>query len=267
MNNLGEEKHMSTYQIYPILTAETELLQPGVTSAYLCYLIKGKDTVILVDAGPGDREWTKKYHKYNMLTEKSPETMLVEGLAALDITPKDIETVVLTHLHWDHIHNIHLFPNARFYVQQKEIRFALDPVPAQYHYYEVLQGGFPGPKWMNFVAQFESIDGDYKLREGIDLVLLPGHTPGFQGVLINTTGGRYLIAGDAMGFYSSWENREYGLPKPSVIAVDLIAYYETIKKMISITNYILPGHDKRVMEHPVYPFPKNKLIIEKSKEN
>jgi glyoxylase-like metal-dependent hydrolase (beta-lactamase superfamily II) len=245
---------MSTYQIYPILTAETDLPQPGLTSAYLCYLIKGGDTVILVDAGPADREWTKKYHRYNILTEKDPGTMLTEGLAALGTAPEEIKTVVLTHLHWDHIHNINLFPNARIYVQQKEIQFALDPVPAQYIFYESLQGGFPGPKWMDSVAQFESVDGDFKLCEGIDLVLLPGHTPGFQGVLINTAGGRYLIAGDTMGFYSNWENREYGLPKPSAIAVDLIAYYKTIKKMISITNYILPGHDKRVMEHSVYPY-------------
>jgi glyoxylase-like metal-dependent hydrolase (beta-lactamase superfamily II) len=248
---------MRTYQIYPILSSQTNIPNSDFISSYLTYLIRGEDTDIFVDAGPGDREWVKKYHNYTQLTPKDPEENIREGLAAHGLKPEDIKTLIITHLHWDHTHNLNLFPNARFYVQQKEIEFSLDPIPSQYVYYESLQGGYPGPQWMKYATQLEIIDGDYELCDGIKLVTIPGHTPGFQGVLINTTGGRYLIASDTVGTYANWENREYGLPKPSHITSSLIDYYASIRKMLSITNYILPGHDKRVLEHPVYPYPQD----------
>jgi glyoxylase-like metal-dependent hydrolase (beta-lactamase superfamily II) len=169
------------------------------------------------------------------------------------VEPEDIELLINTHLHWDHCYNNDLFPKARIYVQRSEIRFALDPVPPQYIYYETPQLGFASQPWMKSAHRFESVDGDYHLLDGIDLVPLPGHTPGFQGVLVNTDGGRYLIASDAIPFLANWENRTYGLPQPSSIYTDLVAFYDSLKKMISICNYVLPGHDYRVLEHPVYP--------------
>jgi N-acyl homoserine lactone hydrolase len=37
--------------------------------------------------------------------------------------------VIFTHLHWDHCSNVNLFPNARFTVQDKELRYAVSPIP------------------------------------------------------------------------------------------------------------------------------------------
>jgi glyoxylase-like metal-dependent hydrolase (beta-lactamase superfamily II) len=255
---------MKTYQIYPLLVGETSgpagsgratgsgrpAGSGGAGAAYICYLIKGEDTLILVDSGPADNEWSTKHH-YKMLMEKNSSELLIEKLGELGVKPEDIRILVDTHLHWDHCYNNHIFSNARIYVQQKEIRFALDPLPAHYLIYEAFQAGFT-PGWVKSTAQFEAIDGDYDLCDGIRLVTLPGHSPGFQGVLVNTTGGRCLIAGDAIPFMSNWDDQEYGLPKPSSICTDLHAYYDSLKKMISICNYVLPGHDKKVFDHPVY---------------
>ena len=44
--------------------------------------------------------------------------------------PAEIEWVILTHLHWDHCHNLDQFPKARFLVHSRELDFAPGPHPA-----------------------------------------------------------------------------------------------------------------------------------------
>ena len=74
-------------------------------------LVKGKQN-ILVDTGPhGRRE------------------LLLNSLAARQLTPDDIETVVLTHSHWDHTQNVDVFPNATICIHPKELEYARNPKP------------------------------------------------------------------------------------------------------------------------------------------
>jgi N-acyl homoserine lactone hydrolase len=104
------------------------------------------------------------------------------------------------------------------------------------------------------------VDGDTNLCDGLDLILISSHTPGSQGVLVNTAGGKYMIAGDAIGTYNNW----YGLPDycggsaPNqhimpAIHVDLNACYESYRKIERLADHVLPGHDLKVYEHSVYP--------------
>jgi glyoxylase-like metal-dependent hydrolase (beta-lactamase superfamily II) len=245
---------MKTYQIFPITTGSMET-ENKLEATYLCYLIKGDDKVILVDNGQSSNALSTINHKtFKILNNIDSETLLMEGLRRCGVEPDDIELLVNTHLHWDHCYNNILFPKARIYVQKSEVRFALAPAPLQSEFYEIYQDGRNTRYWEKCAVQYEQVDGDYNLCDGIDLVALPGHTPGFQGVLINTDGGHYLVAGDSMPFLANWENRTYGLPQPSSIYTDLIALYGSFEKMIAISNYILPGHDRRVLKHPLYPF-------------
>jgi glyoxylase-like metal-dependent hydrolase (beta-lactamase superfamily II) len=245
---------MKTYQIFPLLTGSSEMPDKRI-STYICYLIKGDSKAILVDTGQSSNELCAINHKaHRMLNEKDGGVLLLEELKKHGVEQNDIELLVNTHLHWDHCYNNDLFPKARIYVQRSEIIFALDPVPPQYIFYEIDTAKEGLQYWAKCANRFESIDGDYKLCEGIDLLALPGHTPGFQGVLVNTEAGRYLIGGDTIPFLANWETRTYGLPQPSNIYTDLSAFYESLKKMVAATNYVLPGHDKRVFEHSVYPF-------------
>ena len=52
-----------------------------------------------------------------------------EALRLLGICPKEIDTVIMSHLHWDHCYNNHLFPQADFYIQKKEMMSAVCPLP------------------------------------------------------------------------------------------------------------------------------------------
>jgi len=53
------------------------------------------------------------------------------------------------------------------------------------------------------------INGDYDLRSGLKILFIPGHTPGTQGLNVNTKKGKYLIASDT---FPTFENIEKGIP-------------------------------------------------------
>jgi len=91
--------------------------EPGLMVPVPIWYIEGADSKILIDTGLGDcQEIVQLQYKYGIeyVARKSKEQEIVAGLAAKGLKPEDIDTVVLTHLHFDHIGNTELFKNARF---------------------------------------------------------------------------------------------------------------------------------------------------------
>ncbi len=251
---------MQENKIYPILA---NMLHPYISAGpkfpdvpgyygdnpVISYLIQAGDEWILVDTGASDDVHSEKYHYKMTPVGEDHWNRLLEPFG---LAPEDIRLVVNTHLHWDHCYNNDLFPNAKIYVQKKELQFAIAPIPSHYIFYESAQIGMGSP-WMKAADRFEIIDGEKTIAEGVTLIPLPGHCPGFQGVLVETKGGRYLIAGDCVANMSNWNDRVYGLPVPSGIHVDLVEYYDTLKKMMDMDAVILPGHDLCAFDEKVYP--------------
>lgn len=252
---------MKEYQIYPIkvgmlLNAEKSYFSYGrgcgtkMDLPVIMYLVKGEDTCLLVDTGCSDEEWAKAHHNPILRT---PEMEPTNALRALGVEPEDVTVIVNTHLHWDHCFNNDKFPNAKIYVQRKEMQFAISPLPPQFVYYEPHQCGMI-PPWIRALDRIVAVDGDYQLADGIDLIFTPGHTPGFQSVLINTAKGAYLIASDTVGLLENWDLLSAdGLPHPSGIHIDLSEYYRSLKRMKKICDFVLPGHDPKAFDHSVYP--------------
>lgn len=248
-------------KIYPLLSNmihprnSAGPLFPDVPDVYtdspiICYLIHAGEEWILVDTGACGETWSGKYH--HKMTPVEPDNW-DKLLAPFGLTPKDIKTIVNTHLHWDHCYNNDLFPNAKIYVQRKEVEFAINPVPSHYVYYEAFQIGMI-PPWVASSGRFEIIEGELEIAEGVKLIPLPGHTPGFQGVLVTAGNGQqYLIAGDCVANLDNWYNRAFGQAVPSYIHVDLAVYYETLQRMTKMNAVILPGHDLRAFNEKVYP--------------
>lgn len=252
---------MEQYTIIPLKVGEfkgiersnlTYMFNQGekMAAPIIMYLVKGGDKLVLVDTGPSDEEWAAKYH-HGML---QPEEMKpAVALKNIGVDPEDIEIVVNTHLHWDHSFNNHLFPKAKIYVQRKEMQYAVSPLPPHYVYYESHQMGMK-PKWLDSIRRIQAVDGDTDLVPGIRLVTIPGHTPGMQGVLVNTVKGRGLIASDCCGLFENWTGQGFHKHIPSGIHYSLPEYYETFEKMDKICDFVLPGHDPRVFEHKEYPY-------------
>lgn len=251
---------MAVYKIYPLKLAEFQqhekstllyLQGAGVKliTPIIAYLIQGEGLNILVDTGCSEPDWSAKHHHPIVQTE---DMKILNALKAHGLTPDDITCVINTHLHWDHCWNNDLFPGKKIYVQKSELEFAMKPLPTQWAYYESEEIGLQ-PPFKKAMDQFELVDGDVTLFDGIELKYIPSHTPGFQGVLVNTTAGKYLIASDCLGRFENWEGNGVMKHIPSAIHVDLNQCYATYEKIEGMCQYILPGHDGKVFEHTVYP--------------
>jgi glyoxylase-like metal-dependent hydrolase (beta-lactamase superfamily II) len=155
------------------------------------------------------------------------------------INPRDVELVVLTHLHWDHAGNCDLFPEARVLVQRDEMRYAAAPGRFFEKSFLSVLGGWRRPPYL--VPNIETLDGATTLGPGLSVVPVPGHTPGSQAVIASTEHGRFCISGDAVCTY---ENVERDLPPGFHVDVD--DSMDSMDRMRSMADVLLPSHDYAV---------------------
>lgn len=225
-----------------------------ITAPVYVWYIEGNDMKVLVDAGIA--EPTDGFvHGFPVVG--GGEDGLREALNQVNVKPEEIDTLILTHLHFDHVATATLFHNARIYVQKREWKSAFDP---PLHYRMTYDAMFFQPlEDMDLCL----VDGDRKIAEGLELVFLPGHTKGLQGVAVETSGGKYLIAGDHFYSYANLnppkeaveitdsagnkiQVQPIPLPfAPAGLHVDLTEWYDSCFKALSITkrSRILPGHE------------------------
>src|SRR5699024_10453864 len=91
--------------------------------ASVYYIDNGKHK-ILVDTGVGDVQRIKNTREKRgdvFYLYSHPDWSLEKQLNDIGVTTGDIDIVINTHLHWDHIGENSLFKNATFYVQKDEI--------------------------------------------------------------------------------------------------------------------------------------------------
>lgn len=220
---------------------------------------------ILVDSGPcDDTKWGSVYH--NPVT-RTKEQLLPNALAKHGIKCEDIDTVIITHLHWDHGYGVYHLPNARVIVQEKEIRYAVCPLVTDMKHYEIKTSKTYDPKFLKyahhdldpsktvekkdehlfgenpyflkFYNQMEFVDGDVEnFEKDLDIITLPGHSPGHQGVVVHTPKGKFAIAGDCVNCYEAWELRW-----PCGLYSDMFANVQSIKKLDRLGCEVLCSHD------------------------
>ena len=124
---------------------------------------------------------------------KGSTEILLASLAEEGLKPEDIDTVIYTHLHYDHVGNADLFPDAVTYVQKAEYDNMLSPYP----FPKARMDYFPDtPERLSKVKRLLLVDGDLKLANGLELYLTPGHSRGGQTIVVPTEKGRYVITGD-----------------------------------------------------------------------
>jgi N-acyl homoserine lactone hydrolase len=214
----------------------------------LGWLIRSGAEAILVDTGPSSPELAEGWHTPIRRTAEQAPAFAVR---AAGVDPDRLRLVILSHLHWDHCYNLESFPAARFLVQAEELRAAVDPVPSQRAPYEV---GIPGrrPPWMNAFDRLDVIRGDAEVAPGVSTVMLPGHTPGLQGVLVHTAAGRYLIASDALPLAENLGTKDGG-PIALGLHTDVATCFRSFERMRAVADVILPSHDLDVLKSPTYP--------------
>jgi N-acyl homoserine lactone hydrolase len=230
-------KQTCMYRMYREVTYEAPCIM---------WVIAGPEENILVDLGPPDPDQVLAGRGFSM--QRPPEQHPLAALKNAGIDPKSINTIIMTHLHWDHAWGFDLFENARFVIQKREVDYAASPLPCHRSlYYEDSIGK---PQFVDYRDRITVIDGDAEIAPGVRAIFLPGHTPGFQGIAVATQKGCVLIAGDAVGLYECMETVPY---VPSGLYNDLSEYYRSLDTIHRMADIVLPGHDARVFENASYP--------------
>ncbi len=216
---MNSDKSTYTYR----LNAGTRIMVPG----YVWY-IEGAGERILVDAG-GDVNYMWNDRK---IPARDIQT-LDAGLGKYGLTPKDIDIVILTHLHQDHAALAYRFTKARLLVQRAEFEFAMNPHPVFAQAYE---------KRFFEKLKFELIDGDAEIKPGISVIKSPGHTPGGQSVAVKTAKGTVVIC----GVCAIRENVEPAPPAKIItpgIHSNPLEAYDSLLKLKKMADIIIPLHD------------------------
>lgn len=246
-----------TYSIRPVplcmsgndLSRYTYRVGYGISCINVQYTwyIEGASRNILVETGLDAQGCAE----YGWLVPKSEIQTLEQGLAKMDLKPEDIDLVIATHLHFDHIGLGYKFPKAKFLVQKHELEKAPTPVPWDpYNYFERAWRGL----------DFQTVEGDFQVEEGIRTMLTPGHAWAGQAVAIDTAEGTAVIGSQC----GQWENyypypRMYK-PQPKFkedIRPDLeVALpaprsgtneecYESLLSIKRAADILIPAHDPR----------------------
>ena len=179
-----------------------------------------------------------------------------EGLALIDIDASSVPNVILTHLHYDHVGNFDMFPNAILHLQDKEMAYATGRYmrePPLSGAYEV--GDILGMVREVYGGRVEFHDGDSILAPGLSVHFVGGHTMGLQCVRVWTDRGWVVLASDASHLY---DNMEQIKPFPIVFNVgEMVNGYRKMRDLADSVDHIIPGHDPLVMER--YPAPNSSL--------
>ncbi|HKN98699.1 MAG TPA: N-acyl homoserine lactonase family protein [Pseudonocardiaceae bacterium] len=192
-------------------------------TAYYVWLVVSGDHAVLVDTGMGaGADRVPGLHR-------GPS--VATGLRALGVSPESVDTVVLTHLHYDHAGGVRDFPNARYLLQRSELdgltdTWLVDPSDVDY-----LLGS----------NRLTLVDGDADVLPGVTVHHVGGHTPGTQVVRVLTAQGHLVVASDAAHFHENISRRRPGPLTHSV--PDAIRAFERVTELADGRHLILPGHD------------------------
>jgi glyoxylase-like metal-dependent hydrolase (beta-lactamase superfamily II) len=158
--------------------------------------------------------------------------LILQELEKKGLKPGDIETVVLTHCHWDHAQNVDLFPNAEFVIHPKEVEYSRKPNTGEWataHYFARMLEG---------LKVTDAREG-LSLMPGVVVMETPGHSPGHISLVVDTPQGKAVIAGDA---FSDADAPRRGLP--FLVFWDEAQARESVKRIASAASVFYPGHDR-----------------------
>jgi glyoxylase-like metal-dependent hydrolase (beta-lactamase superfamily II) len=194
---------------------------------------------ILVDAGFYHARFREKWKPRDFVL---PST----AVGWMNVRPDEVTDIIITHVHWDHLDGVDLFPTATIWLQRDEYEHYVD------------ERGQPRVQGIDsdnagMLAQFKRVgrlqlvDGDDKeITAGIRVHTGGRHTFASQYVTVRTPRGTVVLASDNMYLY---ENLDRGVPIAQTL--DPAANLRAQKRMTALAgspSLVIPGHDPLVFE-------------------
>ncbi len=156
-----------------------------------CLLLERDGELVLIEAGIGDKLSDKLRDIYDQ-----ERRTVVDALHEVDCDPKDITTVIVTHLHFDHAGGLthsagsgiaaSCFPNAAIVAQRQEWDDALANKSTMHSTY--LRDHLDPIR-----EQLRLVEGDAEILPGLSVMPVPGHTWGQQAVRFEDDQSRTVV--------------------------------------------------------------------------
>lgn len=236
----------------------------GVRTASMVYTLLseqddgGKTHHHLIDCG-FDEPWIPRFGFYDY---ELPEVVL----GKVGIKTSEIETVFVTHMHFDHVGNLYRFPQAKVVVQEAEYVGWNKAVELPDRFRPMGEQSWIMSSFdMKDIAAFRAMkedgqlqlagDGD-KLHPSLTGHLSPGgHTFGIQWIEVDTPDGEIVIASDTAMWYSNIEEMwPSGYTNGNTYQM-LLTYGEIAEFVSDDLSRVVPGHDMRIFTQ----FPSQKI--------
>lgn len=207
---------------------------------YFFWILEGRDRTLVIDTGFEPDVGVRRGR-----TCLCPPA---EALARLGVDPAQVSQVILTHLHYDHIGNVNLFPRSEIVLAQRELEFWTGPYATRFQIAEpVERSEIAGVEQADREGRVTLVADEQAVAPGVTAIRVGGHTPGQLVVVVATEGGQAVIASDALHYYEELER-----DRPFVIFTDLSDAYRAFDTLGDLTadpaSALVAGHDPRVIE-------------------
>jgi N-acyl homoserine lactone hydrolase len=199
-----------------------------------CYLATDGSRIVLIDSGPDH----VRAGAAGLQIDGDSPALLAAGLVAAGITAADVDLIVHTHLHYDHMQNDLLFPDAPVVVQRTELDWATSPDSGPFY---VGVGELTGA----LGDRLRLLDGESEILPGLTALPNGGHTPGHQSVLVQTGSGDKCVCGDIVSL-------EENLEVIGAVCPDKEAAAKFLARAREAGWQMLPSHDARLRQHRWY---------------
>lgn len=209
---------------------------------YFVWLVRNENRTIVIDTGYDQAEGDRR--------GRSVLNAPRDVLQAFGVDAAQVDTVVITHLHYDHAGTLDHFPNATFYLQAAEMAYATGPCMCN----TALQHPFTVGHICDMVKRVYSgrvvfFDGVGQVAPGLTAHLVGGHSRGLQCVRVKTQRGWVVLASDASHYYENFQQRKLF---PIVVDVEsMLSGFDVLYDLAETDNHIIPGHDPLVRS--LYP--------------
>lgn len=209
---------------------------------FYCWVLKAQGKLIVVDTGMDPEKASR--HGHDILCTP------VEAWKALEIDPASVDTVILTHAHYDHLGHLDALENAHFLMQAEEMSYVTGPWMQRPWFRRAYEPDELARLVHLLHAGRLTLHGrDHEIADGVSVHWVGGHCAGQEVVRVKTARGWVVLASDALHYYEEYER---GIPFSVAFNLsDMIAGHERIRELADSDDHVLPAHDPRIVQ--IYP--------------